>query len=260
MDLVSERTKILHKGVWKERQVKTIFRKRRDPRVTKEMARAAQDRFSARKAKNPALFDGNVLCLDLENSEIKSNRLVLIVGGSIKYSVFDIIRQENIEKYGWKNFPIGTGGCVAALSSDGKILMHRTYARVDFPNKLSVIGGVYDKGKPFNFIRLELEEEVGIKRGEIEEICLLGISNRIEERINHEFNFYARVSLDSIQILERAKTAKDQEGEIFFLNCSPKTLKKFIIENRQKVPSTHFAGLVLLGRHLWGQNWSKITG
>lgn len=261
MDLVAERTKILHTGVWKEKQVKILVKQGQNPMVTEEMEKIARARFAERKARNPKLFDGNILCLDLENSEVRPNSVLLVIDGSIKYSVYDAMRKEYIEKFGWKTHPFGMGMCVTIVSADSKILLHRTSPRVDFPNKISVIGGVYDSGTPFDCIRQEMKEEVGIKKSEIKEIRLLGISTRLEERRNYELNFYAKVFLSSEQIVERAKTAKDRyEGRIFFLDCSPKTLLDLLRENDKKITSTNFADLVLCGRYFWGKDWSRLCG
>lgn len=259
MDLVTGRTRILVEGSWLENQTELI-RDNTPIEITEEMQAVAQARFESRKAKNPALFDGDVLSLDMEKSKFQPGAAVFVVKGPMKYSVYDVMRRENIEKMNWRNFPIGTGLSVVAVSADQKMIMQATSAYVDFPDKLALVGGIYDGGTPFECMRKELEEEMGIPKDEIKEMRLIGVSNRLEERINHEFQFLTQVSMTSEQIKKTAETAKDKEGRLFFLDVSPQTIREFLMNNRPKITANNFGCLILSGRHLWGKEWSEIPG
>lgn len=258
IDLVSERVKILHEGEWKKDQIEVKESSKYGSFITEEMKKVARERFVARKEKNPKLFDGNALHLSLESSIIQPNRIFLAVA-SVKYSLYDIAREEYVKEYGWRELPTGIGICAAVLTSDSKIVMHHRFSHVDHLGKIAVIGGILQENNPFNETVNELEEELGLLKNEIKRIRLIGISNRLDERINYELSFLVKISLSSSQIIEREKTLKNKEGEIFFINCLAEEVKQYLINNHKQFSSTHFATLVMAGRCLWKHNWSQMN-
>lgn len=257
MDLVAHRVKILHQGVWTEDQIDIRQDEKFIPLISKEMRMVAEKRFSERKAENPRLFDGNAFHLDLANSVIQQNRISL-AAGRIKYSIYDIARQEYIDKYGWENVPMGMGLCMVVITSDSKIIMHNRYSWVDKLGEIALIGGIIQQTTLFDEARRELKEELTLEKKEINKMCLLGILHRLDERMNNEFTFLVKISLSANQIIEREKTLKEREGEIFFLNCLPREIKRYLKNNYEKIASAHFAALVIAGHHLWGSSWSQI--
>ena len=257
MDLVSERVGILYEGIWKENQVKILEDAKYLPKITGEMLEVAKERFAARKAKNPKIFDGNAFHLDLSQSIIQKNRLILAVG-RMRYSIYDIARKEYADKYDWKELPSGMGTNVVVLTSDFKLVMHNRSSSVEHTAKISTIGGIYGGEHPFENIREELQEELKLEKKEIKRLLLLGIYTRLDERVNHGLSFFAKTTLSTKEILKREQSLAEKEGEIFFLEKDPKVLRDYLMIHRQQILSDGFVGLVLAGRHLWGEDWSEI--
>jgi len=258
MDLVAGRVRILHEGVWQPSQVKIKERKRFQPYVSEEMLQVAAERFAKRKTTNPKLFDGDAYHLDLANSVIQPDKIVLAIG-KMKYSLYDIARKEYQEQYGWTTLPSGMGTNVVIVTADGHLVMHRRSSKVDHAAKLSNIGGVYSGGHPFDFIRKEIKEELAVEN-ELTELILLGIYNRLDERENHGLTFYGEVSLSSLEILNKEETLKEREGKIFFLDRNAHAVRRFLKERHGQILSDGFVGLTMAGRYLWGRNWSEIKG
>lgn len=257
MDLVKERVRIMRQGQWQENQVEIKISKKYVPEITEEMKKVAQDRFNERWKKNPKIYDGDVYHLDLGSSEIQPKHILLAVG-PMKYSFYDIARQEYAEKYGWGELPTGIGTVVVIITSDSRIVLHNRSAQVDHKAKIGAIGGIYDGGHPFQYIKREMQEEVDISAEEIENITLMGIYNRLDERVNHGLTFFARTLLSSEEILRKEKKLTEKEGEIFFLEEDGKILRAYLKENHINIISDSFAGLVLVGRYLWDKKWSEI--
>ena len=44
----------------------------------------------------------------------------------------------------------------------------------------------------------------------------------------------------------------------FAMEKDPKVLRDYLMIHRQQILSDGFVGLVLAGRHLWGEDWSEI--
>lgn len=261
MDLMTDRVRILYEGIWDRDKVEVAIGEEFAPEVTGEMRFFADSRFLERQAKNPELFDGDALHLSLDNSRIKSRHVYLAVG-PMKYSVYDICRKEFVDRFGWdaNRLPTGMGVNVVVRTSDHKIVMHDRNPDVDHIAKISIIGGVYSGGPPFAHIKQELHEELGIEEREIEYLRLIGISNRLDERMNHELTFFAGTSLTAYQLLVREKEAvRRKEGKLFFLNFHPLELHNYLRKNYQRMLSTGFSGLVILGHFLWGDQWSACV-
>lgn len=260
MDLAAERVKILYEGKWDREQVETKEDTAFKPIISEKMVEIAKKRFNERRAKNPKLFDGDAYHLNLKHSTIKLKRIILAVG-SMKYSLYDIARKEFVKEYGWNSLPTGMGVNAIVTTSDSKIAMaDRSGFGVDHQAKISVaVGGVYGEGHPFDHIMKELSEELAIERKEVKRLILIGISNRLDERQNHELTFFIVTSLSAAQVIEREKKVGKKEGKIFFLNQSPLELRDYLKENHPRILSTGFAGLVLAGRYLWGKKWSRIA-
>lgn len=254
IDLVAERVKILFEGAWREGQVEIVEDDQYLTEITKEMKAVAADRFTDRKKKNPKLFDGDAFHLDLSHSVIQPDRIVLTIG-KMKYSLYDIARKEYMDKYGWKTVPTGMATIVTIITSDSKILMHQRSSLVDHIAKISTIGSVYGGEKPFDDIRNEIKEELKISERELENILLVGIYTRLNERINHGLAFFAQTALSSEEVLRREKTLTEKEGEIFFLDKERENLCAYLTENHRDILSDGFVGLVLAGRYLWGKDW-----
>lgn len=219
------------------------------------MKAVVEARFTARKAKNPKLFDGDAFHLDLSRSSIRPNHIVLAIG-RMKYSLYDIARQEYVEKYGWKTIPTGMGINAVIVTSDLKIVMQDRFPQIDHALKISIIGGVYNGGRPFDYIRNEIQEELSVNKEEIWGMLLIGASNRLDERINHELTFFVKTSLSSDQILKRENSVKEKEGKTFFIDQNPISLKEYLKKNHCLILSSGFSALVLAGRYLWGADWS----
>lgn len=250
MDLVAERVKILFEGIWTEKQVEIVEWDKYLPEITEEMKAVAEVRFSARKAKNPKLFDGPAFHLNLPHSVINSDHITLAIG-KMKYSLYDIARKEYMEKYGWKTIPTGMGTNVVIITSDAKIIIHRRSSLVDHMAKIGTIGGVYGGEEPFTDIRNEIWEELKIEERELKTLLLLGIYTRLDERINHGLAFFAETLLSSEEVLRREKTLTEKEGEIFFLAAEKKNLYAYLKENHRDILSDSFVGLTLASRYLW---------
>lgn len=246
--LLADRAVILREGVWMEWHVKARENKRFVPAIPKEMEILAKKNFIERKAKNPRLFDGNVFHLDVENS-ILTDDFILLSTGKIKYSLYDICRKEYAEQYGWTSMPTGMGTIVIVATSDGKIVMHRRFAHVDHTAKLSAIGGIYEGGNPFADIRKEIKEELAID-AELKKLILIGVYSRLDERVNHGLAFYAETLLTSDEILKREKTLKNREGKIFFISKDRHAIQKYLKANHLKMITDGIVGLILTERYL----------
>lgn len=256
MNLVAERVKILFASAWRENQVEIAEDDRYLPETTEEMKAAAEARFASRRAKNPKLFDGDAFHLDLLHSIIQPDLVVFTVS-KMKYSLYDIARKEYVEKYGWKTIPTGMGMNAVIVTSDSKIIMHDRFPQTDHALKISIIGGVYDGGHPFDYIRKEIQKELGINREELKKILLIGLSNRLDERINHELTFFIKTSVSSNQILKREGSAEEKEGKIFFVDQDPISFKEYLKRNHHLILSSGFSALVLAGRYFWGTDWPR---
>lgn len=254
MDLASERVKILYEGNWARNQLEIEINDSYAPRLTEEMKKVAQERFDARKAKNPKLFDGDAYHLDLKRSIIKPNKLIL-AAGKMKYSIYDIARKEYAEKYGWKELPTGIGTAVVIVASDSKIVMHNRNSQVDHKAKIGIIGGIYSGGHPFQFMKNEIDEELGFRP---RKISLIGIYTRLDERVNHGLIFLSKSSLSSKKILEKENGVIKKEGDVFFLEKNAEDVRDHLKTNCQNILSDSFVGLVIAGRRWWGNDWSKI--
>ncbi len=261
MNLVAERVRIVSEGKWTRYAVDCDGDEMFEPKVSQEMINFATSRFLERKAKNPNLFDGPAMHLSLEYSKLSGDALYLAVG-LFKYSVYDICRKEFIEKFGWdeSQLPTGMGVNAVVVTLDSKIVMHDRDPNVDHKAKIGIIGSVYSEDKPFTHIQSELWEEVGLELQETNDLFLVGISSRLDERINHELTFIVQVPLIAEEVMRRWERAIDKkEGEVFFLECDPDVLHSYLQANYAKMLSTAFSGLVLAGRHMWGEEWSRIT-
>lgn len=258
MDLVAKRVKILHQGRWERDQVEIEENTDFSPKVSEETERIAIARFEERKAKNPKLFDGDAYHLDLTRSIFLPNHIFLAVG-PMKYSLYDVAREEYAKKYGWTVLPTGMGNNAVIVTSDSKIVMHDRFPEIDHALKINVIGGVYNGGHPFDFIENEIAEEVGLDRNEIEKNLLIGFSNRLDERVNHEPTFLVELSVAAAEILKREVSLKKKEGRIFFLEKNEDSLREYLETNHQKMLSTGFSALIIAGRYFWGDDWSKIA-
>lgn len=260
MDLVAGRAKMISEGTWREKRVVVALREEFAPHVTEEMRDFATSRFLERQAKNPKLFDGDARHLSLRHSRINKDLLWLAVG-SMKYSVYDACRMEFVERFGWdvEDLPTGIGSCAVVVTSDSKIVMHRRSEHVDLSAQVALIGGIYDGGTPFEHIRKEFWEELLVAEEDIASLLLLGISNRLEERINHEFNFFARLLCSAEQLLRWQENVADKEGIVFFVDCDPAAAYCYIEENYEKMTAGNITALILAGRHLWGKEWSQAV-
>lgn len=250
MDLVAVRVIIEHEGCWEESNIKIVESEEFTPLITEEMRIVAAERFAARKAKNPKLYDGPAYHLDLKYSLIVPWFIALAVS-RMTYSIYDIARKELQEKYGWQTIPTGMGTIAAIITSDLKIIMHRRSPSVDLAAKIGTIGGVYIGGEPFADIQREILEELAIEKRELTTLLLLGIYTRLDERLNHGLSFFAKTALSSEEVLRREKTLTEKEGEIFFLEAKEETVKVYLEKNHPDITSDSFASLVLAGRHLW---------
>tara|TARA_Y100000310_G_scaffold207383_1_gene207881 strand:- start:2554 stop:3342 length:789 start_codon:yes stop_codon:yes gene_type:complete len=258
IDLVRDKVKIVYEGSWEENQVTLNESLAFIPDITQEMIDVANDRFLKRKENNPDLFDGQTMHLDLDCSFLRPDCIVLSVG-KISYSIFDIARIEYKKRFGWENLPSGMGINAVVVSSDKKIAMVNRFPHLDHPERISVApGGVYKGLPPFQGIREELQEELGIKKDELKKNVLIGISNRLSSRVNHELSFLMETFLSSVEMKERAKKAKESDGELFFLNKEEKELHDYLRENYEMLIPTGFSALVMAGRHWWSSQWSRI--
>lgn len=243
-------------GVWLEDQMSSEVKDEYRPILTPEQLEVAEERFNSRKKRNPFIYDGSAMHLFVYF--IKRGHLFLQMG-RFKYSQYDIARQEYKEKFGWEKLPTGIGINTIILTCDKKIPCHKRFAHVDHRAKIGTIGAVYDgKDDPFPAMLREIREELGIEKEEIKKIILLGISKRIEERQNHELSFLVRTSLSKEEIIEREKGLEEKEGELFFLKQDPREVKKWLMNKHEEITSSSLATFVLAGRHLWGEEWSKI--
>jgi len=259
MDLVVDRVKILASGVWDEDRVLVNFEERFAPSITEEVRVAALARLLTRKESNPALFNGEARHLHKVQEKIDGSVLNLALG-PLTYAVYDVCRREFIEEFGWEvdDLPMGIGMSVAVITSDFKIVMHKRSQAVDFPGITALPGGILDENNPFNHVRKEMWEELSIVHDEIENLFLLGISYRFEQRINNELNFLSEVSISSGEIMRRQPDAQEREGEVFFLDRDPETVHAFIREKHEEMLPGQVFCLIQAGSYLWGPEWSKI--
>lgn len=266
MDLVAEKVKILATGPWTEDMVKISVRPSCAPYISPEMKESARKKFAVRKMseQQPNLYDGDVMHLCAEHSCI-TNREAYFAMGQIKYSEYCIATPEVANAFGctlW-DLPVGMGVNAVIVTADEKIVMMESSQLVDFPGMIDVPGGSYSSGTPFEMVRKEICEEVGIRPEELIDTQFLGISIRLDERIGHVLSFCANTALTSVEVAERSKNAPDRwEGSVFFLKCEPEVVRRYVNEkahdSARKISASCFAALVLAGRHLWGKEWSKI--
>ena len=264
IDLVANRVTVIAEGEWAEDRVRVYSASFFAPKITREMEVAAIARFITRRESNPKLFNGparHLLCSKCSVGDNGFGSLELALG-PISYAVFDICRKELAEALGWNidGLPIGVGMSVVVLTSDFKIVMHRRGRDVDFPGALTLVGGILDQDRPFEHVRQELREELGIERHEVGELLLLGISHRLEQRINNEFDFFARVFVSSGQLKQRQSSVEDKEGELNFMECDPGVVQAFVMERHKEMLPGQVFCLIQAGRHLWGSEWSEIRG
>jgi len=259
MDFVAPSVKILTRGVWDEDSVVVNFDEGFAPSITDEMRIAALARFLTRLETNPNLFDGEARHLSLKRSRVDGNMLRLALG-PLTYALYDMCRKEFIEAFDWEieNLPMGVGMDVVVITSDSKIVMDIRSQAVDFPGIIALPGGILDENNPFRHVRRELWEELAIECGEVGNLFLLGIAQRLARRIGIGLSFFAEVSVSAHDVTRRQPDAKEKEGEVFFLECVPEAVRNFIREKHERmVPSQVFC-LIQAGCHLWGPEWSKI--
>ena len=259
LNFVSDRVKILARGVWEEDSVTVNFDKEFVPKISEEIRVAALARLLTRKEASPALFNGEARHLHMIQEKTDGSVLDLALG-PITYAVYDICRKEFIEEFGWEveDLPIGVGMSATVITSDSKIIMHKRSQAVDFPGITALPGGILDENNPFNHVRKELWEELGIESDEIEKLLLLGISYRREQRLANELNFFSRISISSAEIMRRQPNVQENEGEVFFLDCDPETVHAFIREKHEEMLPGQVFCLIQAGRYLWKLNWSKV--
>lgn len=128
----------------------------------------------------------------------------------------------------------------------------------NFEEKIGVIGGLYSHGTPFENMRKEMREELGISAWEMGRLILLGIAEFFDETMGHVLSFLAVISLTSEELLRRQEYVEDKEGDLFFLDADSKRLREYLKENHRNINSPSFAIMVLGGRHLWGEEWPNL--
>ncbi len=269
IDLVQGRVSILYEGPWTEDMVRISVNKTHSPYISRELKQIAAERYNLRQKERAirglrALSDNDVMHLCREHSCITKKEAYLAMG-PIKYSQYCIATPEvaNMLECTVLDLPIGMAVNVVIVTPDKKVVMMKASGHVDFPERIDVPGGVYSGDTPFMAIYKEISEEVGLHREELLNIRLLGMSTRFEDRTILVLTFFADTLLNSEEVLERAKHAPDSwEGQILFLVCESDALRHYLLENgkdsKRKMVSSCFSALVLAGRHMWGQEWSKI--
>lgn len=270
MDLVGDRIKILAEGPWSEDDVNYDVRASCAPYISPALKELAAQRYAARQEElirrgYPVLEDHDVMHLCSEHSCITKSGVYLVMG-TIKYSQYCVAKPEVAREFGLRmeDLPVGMGVNVVIRTADNQFVTIQSSDMVDFPEKINVVGGCYNGGHPFDMIRQEIHEEVGIDPQELTNLVLLGLSFRMEDRFGHQLHFFADTSLPAPEVLKRSKTAPDSwEGQIILEDCDAglihEDLRYYGESGDTKLVASCYTVLVMAGRYMWGREWSRVN-
>ncbi len=162
--------------------------------------------------------------------------------------------------------PIGVSAIVR--TSDGYLALGRRSQRVvHHGGRLHLFGGMLEPADktvegicdPFASVQRELHEELGVDREAIGDVVLVGLA-RDTSIVQPEFIFEAELSLSraALKLYFDASSEGGEHTAIEFVYDEPDTVMQFLLGASLITPVAQ-AGLLLHGRHEWGEPWYERT-
>ncbi len=224
---------ILFQGEWTEDQVLARWDASLARCSTPEIDAEIERRWAEWTAKQPRAFDG-----------------ALVRAASVDYS------PERIElccgPAGYRDY-VGTHAfpgavdehranplsvCCAVRTADARIVVGLRSGTVESPGKWHVVAGHVERERhvrggrvlPFDTVRDELREELGIAAADIEELICTGMT-RAPVALKPELTFFARVSLTMDQL-----RIDDEHARIAGIPASPASIEQFLATHDVTAP------------------------
>lgn len=158
--------------------------------------------------------------------------------------------------------PLGVSAAV--VTGDGYILLGRRSRKVFFHVGLvHPVGGMVDPldtpgqaPNPFDAMRAELSQELGLTDGDIVRNACLGIV-RAKPIVQPEMVFEVRHNGDVEAIRAAAEGADDahEHDELIAVRNDPAGVVNYIEKNLDRLTPVAMATLLLLGQRHWGMGW-----
>lgn len=229
--------------------------------------------FAAVKGTDRILFDGPLLryrahavATDAGGMGGIGDVFTLTVGPTC-YRDFvgtNLYNRRRLTEFGWERFANPVGTTATLLTADGRICYGRRSSRVSYhAGHVHTFGGALEEGDrapngeidAFGGVARELEEELGLSRGEIHDMVCVGLI-RDNEIHQPEMLFEARLELTADELRGRwsAAEAKDEHDGLVDLGDAPDAVVPFI-RSCGLIAPVAVGALMIHGRLRWGDDW-----
>lgn len=157
-----------------------------------------------------------------------------------------------------------TGACAVVATADDRLVVQRRRADLlQFPGWFHVCGGMIQPSErngevnvaPFEAIRAELWEELGIAPAFVADMRCLGLVED-SRTFQPELVFTARLNVPAARF---ARPIGDEHEGLLLLDDNAASLGSFLIAHAQQIVPVGLACLLRYGRRCFGPAWAEAT-
>ncbi len=195
--------------------------------------------------------------------------IVTIEVGPTDYAAFigtNYLHHARADEFGWELFSNPVGTSATLITADGWLVFGRRNERVAcLPGYVHNFGGGLeaDEKRPdgtfdgFASIRRELDEELGLKAGDIEQLVCLGLIRDAQIR-QPELIFDAQVRLTRADLASRIGSDDHEHAAIAACRDEPNAILPFL-GNTERIAPVTVGSICLHGRRRFGPVWYDST-
>ncbi|HVP11822.1 MAG TPA: hypothetical protein VMV94_11615 [Phycisphaerae bacterium] len=180
----------------------------------------------------------------------------------------NLFNHHRLEEFGWERFSNPVGTTATLVSREGLICYGRRSESVAYhASHVHTFGGALEErdraadGRidPFAAVCREVEEELGLRRDELADLCCVGLI-RDKEICQPEMLFEARLDMtaDELRARWRSAEAADEHVDIVTLPDRPDAIVPFI-RGCGPIAPVAIGALFLHGRRVWGEEWFRAA-
>jgi 8-oxo-dGTP pyrophosphatase MutT (NUDIX family) len=220
------------------------------------------ERIWIQETNNGNRFDGKLVRL-ISYERNRDSLYLKVTSTSYKFW-YGTTKSEFRARFGTDLVPNHLSVGAVLLTRDDKIFVGKRSPHVDVnPGKFSMIAGLVDPKKDMlnetpslaHALTRELNEEKGLRGGDIESLIALGLVHNMEH-LQTYVPFEMKTNLDSSKVSLRKPTEKEFSSFIW-INAEANELEDFLASNFNNISQTAIANLLLFGQNHFGTQWFK---
>jgi hypothetical protein len=268
---------ILVQGCFEPSRVKTIFEgedRPSTPQLDELIAVEWARQMALAQQAGRLLFNGNLLRYvrhAVKPGPAGGGKVFELTIGPTCYRDFvgtNLFNHHRLAVFGWERFANPVGTTATLITRDGLICYGRRSALVAYhANHVHTFGGALEESDrasdgtvdPFASLCRELDEELGLRRDELMDLCCVGLI-RDKEICQPELLFEAGLNVTADELRRRwqsAQSADEHDGIVDLLD-QPEAIVPFI-RGCGLIAPVAVGALFLHGRRRWGEGWFEAA-